>query len=247
MFKILEKSYKPLYKQLKEKILQDISNQIYKPGDKIPSQNELAKLYDVSRVTVKQALNELIYSGILSTQKGKGTFVRDLPFDKYTNNRLGGFTESIEKIGYKAYTKVIDVTAIEANKYLASKLQVEIGDPIVHLKRIRMINDVPMSLENSFLNKLLINNIEFEKDYLENKSLYRLLREQANIEFSYAEEKIHAVLCDAETAELLKISKDEPILFIKRKTYIKDNVPIEYCENYVRSDVYNIVIRFNKE
>ncbi|HHY42188.1 MAG TPA: GntR family transcriptional regulator [Thermoanaerobacterales bacterium] len=244
---MFEKSYKPLYKQLKEKIIQDISNQIYKPGDKIPSQNELAKLYDVSRVTVKQALNELIYSGILSAQKGKGTFVKDLPFDKYSNNRLGGFTESIEKIGYKAYTKVVSVTFIDANKYLAGKLQVEIGDPIIHLKRIRMINDVPMSLENSYLNKALINNIEFTKEFLENKSLYRLLKEQAKIDFSYAEEKINAVLCDEEASELLKISKDEPILFIKRKTYTKDNLPIEFCENYVRSDVYNIVIRFNKE
>jgi len=247
VFKILEKSYKPLYKQLKEKILQDISNQIYKPGDKIPSQNELAKLYDVSRVTVKQALNELIYSGVLSTQKGKGTFVKDLPYNKYITNRLGGFTESIEKIGYKAYTKVIDVACIVSNKYLATKLQVEIGHPIVHLKRIRMVNDVPLTLENSYLNKSLIGNIELTKDNLENKSLYRLLKEKANIELSHAEEKINAVLCDTETAELLKISKDEPILFIKRKTYIKDNVPIEYCENYVRSDVYNIVIRFNKE
>lgn len=244
---MLEKSYKPLYKQLKEKILQDISNQIYKPGDMIPSQNELAKLYDVSRVTVKQALNELIYSGILSTQKGKGTFVKDLPFDKYTNNRLDGFTESIEKIGYKAYTKVVDVTAIEANKYLATKLQVEIGHPIIYLTRIRIINDVPMSLENSYLNKSLISNIEFTKDFLENKSLYRLLRERAKIKLSHAEEKINAILCDVEVSELLKISKAEPILFIKRKTYIKDNVPIEFCENYVRSDVYNIVIRFNKE
>ncbi|NLZ52522.1 MAG: GntR family transcriptional regulator, partial [Thermoanaerobacteraceae bacterium] len=213
---MLEKSYKPLYKQLKEKILQDISDQIYRPGDKIPSQNELAKLYEVSRVTVKQALNELIYSGILSTQKGKGTFVKDLPFNKYTNNRLEGFTESIEKIGYKAYTKVVDVTAIEANKYLATKLQVEIGHPIILLKRIRMINGVPMSLDISYLNKSMISNIEFTKEFLENKSLYRLLREKANIKFSYAEEKINAVLSDVETSELLKISKGEPILFIKR-------------------------------
>lgn len=244
---MLEKSYKPLYKQLKEKILQDISDQIYRPGDKIPSQNELAKLYEVSRVTVKQALNELIYSGILSTQKGKGTFVKDLPFNKYTNNRLEGFTESIEKIGYKAYTKVVDVTAIEANKYLATKLQVEIGHPIILLKRIRMINGVPMSLDISYLNKSMISNIEFTKEFLENKSLYRLLREKANIKFSYAEEKINAVLSDVETSELLKISKGEPILFIKRKTYTRDNIPIEFCENYVRSDAYNIVIRFNKE
>lgn len=243
---MFEKSYKPLYKQLKEKILQDISNQIYKPGDKIPSQNELAKLYDVSRVTVKQALNELIYSGILSTHKGKGTFVKDLPFDKHTNNRLDGFSESIEKIGYKAYTKVIDIASLEANKHLATKLEVEIGHPIVHIKRIRTINDVPMSLENSYLNKLMIGNIEFTKEFLENKSLYKLIREKADIKFSHAEEKINAILCDVDVCELLKISKSEPILFIRRKTYISDNVPVEYCENYVRSDVYNIVIRYNK-
>jgi len=242
---MLEESFKPLYKQLKEKILQDISNQIYKPGDKIPSQNELAKIYGVSRVTVKQALSELIYSGILYAQKGRGTFVRDLPFDKYANNRLGGFSESIEKIGYKAYTKVIDVNVIEANQYLATKLQVEIGHLIVHLKRIRMINDVPISLENSYLNKAMIGNIEFTKEFLENKSLYRLLREKSNIKFSHAEEKINAILCDVDVCKLLKISKGEPILFIKRMAYVGGNVPLEYCENYVRSDVYSIVIKFN--
>lgn len=244
---MLEKSYKPLYKQLKEKILQDISNQVYKPGDMIPSQNELAKLYDVSRVTVRQALNEMIYSGILSTQKGKGTFVNDLPFNKYTNNRLGGFTESIEKIGYKAYTQVLDVATIEANKNLAAKLKIEIGSPVVYLKRIRLVNNVPMTLENSCLNKSMICGIEFTKEFLENKSLYKLLKEKANINFSHAEEKINAILCDTETSGLLKISKEEPILLIKRKTYLSDNIPIEYCENYARSDVYNIIIRFNKE
>lgn len=244
---MLEKSYKPLYKQLKEKILQDISSQIYKPGDMIPSQNELAKLYDVSRVTVKQALNELIYSGVLSTQKGKGTFVKDLPFDKYTNNRLGGFTESIEKIGYKAYTKVLDVSMIEANQYFARKLQIEIGSPVIHLKRIRSVNGVSMSLENSYLNKSMISGIEFTKEYLDNKSLYRLLEQKADIKFSHAEEKINAILSDVEVSELLKISKAEPILFIKRRTYTIGDKPVEYCENYVRSDVYSFVIRFNKE
>ena len=70
-----------------------------------------------------------------------------------------------------------------------------------------MINDVPISLENSYLNKAMIGNIEFTKEFLENKSLYRLLREKSNIKFSHAEEKINAILCDVDVCKLLKISK----------------------------------------
>ena len=242
---VLEKSYKPLYKPIKDKILDDIVSQVYQPGDMIPSQNEFANNYGVSRVTVQQAFNELLLSGILYTQKGKGTFVSDLPTDSNIYSRLNGFSASVEKIGYKAHTKVIDLEKINANKKLSSALKIEIGAPVVHLKRLRSINDILVALENSYLTYSMVNKIDFKKENFENKSLYKNLRDVGEIKFGHAEEKIRAVLSNNETASLLKIDPREPLLYVKRKTYTSKGVVFEYCENYLRSDIYGISIQMD--
>jgi len=241
---VADKSYKPMYKQIKDKILNDIINQVYKPGEIIPSQNEFAKNYGVSRVTVQQAFNELIYSGILYTQKGKGTFVSDLPTDNY-NDRISGFSASVERIGYKAYTKVLAIENINANKKLSDALKIEMGQAVIHLKRLRSINDIFVALENSFLPYSMVSQINFDKDKFENKSLYQNLSNNAGIVFGYAEEKIRAIVSSDEVASLLKIDSGEPLLYVKRKTYDIQGQPFEYCENYLRSDIYGISIRMN--
>lgn len=237
----------PLYKQLKNKILEDIVNQVYKPDELIPSQFEYAQKYGVSRVTVRQAINELIYNGILYTQKGKGTFVKNIPVDLQGYNRLGGFSENWKKTSQQDHTKVLQINKTGANKKLAEKLAMQIGQPIIHIQRLRMASGIQLTVENSYLNCELVENIDFFNELRDNVSLYKLLREKTSITFSYAVETINAVLADSEVSEQLNIKINEPILFVKRTTYMDNEIPFEYCENYARSDVYGVTVRYNSK
>jgi GntR family transcriptional regulator len=241
------KSYIPLYKQLKNKIIEDIENQIYKPDDMIPSQMEFVKKYGVSRVTVRQAINELIQSGVLYTQKGKGTFVQKFPIHYRGFNRLHGFSENVEKTGHSPFTKVLGINFIQADKKLSEYLKVEIGHPVVYVKRVRTARGVPLTLENSYLNQERVNRIDFFKQFGDNRSLYQLLRDEAGVRFDYAQENINAVLASPEVARDLGVDVNDPILFIRRVTYESGDIPVEYCENYMRSDVHGIVIRFSNQ
>ncbi|MBW8347913.1 GntR family transcriptional regulator [Bacillus sp. IITD106] len=237
----------PLYKQLKNKILDDITTGVYKPDDMIPSQMYYSKKFDVSRVTVRQAINELVFNGILYTQKGKGTFVKKIPINYLQDNRLRGFTESLKQNNESRQTKLLEINRIYANKMLSKKLELQIGSPIIHIKRLRIADGITIMLENSYLDFSIVKDINFERDFGDNISLYRLLREKADIQFSYTEEEISAVKCDKPISSLLYIEENEPILFIKRVTYLEKGIPLEYCENYIRSDIHSIAIRFDNK
>ncbi|CAH0122604.1 MULTISPECIES: GntR family transcriptional regulator [unclassified Paenibacillus] len=235
----------PLYKQLKNKILDDIVNQVYQVDDMIPSQFEYAEKYGVSRVTVRQAINELVYNGVLYTQKGKGTFVKSIPVQYRDHNRLHGFTENIRKNRSVSQTKVLEVTRRTANQKLAQQLRMSIGQPIMHLKRIRYADGIPLALEDAYLNEKMVCGIDFFQDVRDNVSLYRLIREKTDIRFHHAEEAITAVLCGEEASMHLNVRRNDPILFVRRLTYVDEETPFEYCENVIRSDVHSMVVRFN--
>lgn len=239
-------SYIPLYKQIKNRILEDIKNQVYKPDSMIPSQKEFAEKYGVSRVTVRQAITDLTRSGILYSHKGKGTFVRKFPVHYRGFNRLHGFSEDVRKTGQRPAAKLLQLDVVEADKELSESLRVEIGHPLVYLKRLRMAQNLPLTVENVYLNKERVGAIDFRRELRDDVSLYKLLREQAGITLRHAEEMISAVLADEDEANLLGVTVQDPILFIRRVTYEEDG-PVEYCENYMRSDVHGIMIRYDEQ
>jgi len=236
----------PLYKQIKNRIVQDIRNQVYKPGGKIPTQEAFAKKYGVSRVTVRQAIVELVQSGVLYTQRGKGTFVRPLPLQYRGFNRLHGFSENVRKAGQRPASKVLRLDVVPADTKLAPPLMVDIGHPLVYVQRLRMVQHVPVTLENVYLNWSWVRDIDFPNELQDDVSLYELLKRRAGITFQYAEETIGAVLAGQEEARRLGVTQQDPILFIRRTTYVDERSPVEYCENYMRSDVHGIVIRYDE-
>lgn len=238
--------YIPLYKQIKKKIIEDISNGIYKPGDAIPTQKWFEKEYGVSRVTVRQAIVDLVSSGILYTQKGKGTFVGNIPLIQNGQNRLEGFTTNIAKVGYKAKSKILEIDMRPSNTKLENKLNTELGKPVLYIKRLRIASNIPVALENSYINYEKFDGLDFKNELKDDMSLYELIQDRSDIVLTNAEERIQAILSTDEISNHLKIIPSDPILFVKRLTYTHGNIPIEYCENYIRSDMYGVSVKYNK-
>ena len=237
---IIHSVYMSIYYQL----VDDIIDGKYKVGDVIPTQNELAERFGVSRVTVREAIKELIRRNIVVTVKGKGTFVVACPTavgtfmraDGYSRNRYMGIDKRVK-------SKIIEISVLPANEQLATELMISERSLVTRIMRLHLLDDNSTCLDDTYLVNKYLNNINFHDEDLENGSLYELLENKANIKLDFIEEKVRAVSCSADVARYLKIIHGEPVLHIRRRSFDAHGNAIEYCENYQRSDIYYMVVQ----
>lgn len=233
-----------IYMGIYHRIIDSIMNGVYNIGDAIPTQNELALQFDVSRVTVREAIKELTRRGILKTVKGKGTFVTTKPGQIGSYERTSGFSKTrFTNMGQEVRSRIIDIETVPADKKLSAQLMVPQYTLLTHIYRLRLVGGKPMCVDDVYLVSRYVKNIDFYHEDLENGSLYTLLREKAGIAFDFIEEKFRAVNCSEKVANLLGITPGEPILQIMRVSYDEFGKAVEYCVNHERSDLYYTVIQ----
>ena len=226
------------YMRIHYEIANEIAMGIYKPGDSLPTHTELSKKYNVSRVTISEAIKELTRRGILRTQKGKGTFVVGSPMEIGNFPRFEGFSKfSNQNKNRKLTSKVIGNEIVPAPVEVAKLLGVQTGTPVVNIMRIRSVDGNLMSFESSFLLHSYVDMIDFKKEDLGAGSLYGVLREKADLVFGYSKENLRATYCPQKVGELLGLSEVEPILFINRVCGISEAELVECVEIYERSDI----------
>lgn len=236
-----------VYMNICYQIIDDIVKNKYSVGDLIPTQNELAEKFQVSRTTIREAVKELIRRNILKAVKGKGTFVVAKPGELARNSHTEGFSGAqFRNIGREVHSKVILIEEIPADKKLSNKLIVPEKSSITHIRRIRYVDLIPLCVDDAYLVTKYLGGIDFLKEDLETGSLYKILEEKAGIYFRYVEEKYRAVGCSKEFAAYLGISANEPVLGIEMISCDEFGKPVEYCENYERSDLFYTVIQFRK-
>jgi len=235
----------PIYYQIKEKIKGWIINKEYNAGAKIPSENELAEMFNVSRLTVRQAISQLTQEGFLNRKRGEGTFVTDnenlinsfsLEFSGFMNDL---FYYQISKIQIKS----VEINRLAPSKMIRDKLELD-GDEkeVVQIKRIRFLRDRLFTYTINYL-PLEIGKRIVEKDLYE-KPLLQILERDLNIRFTEAVQTIEASFADQEVAEKLEISSGLPILFVQRIMYAQRRKPIEVFQSFYRGDLYKFIVRF---
>lgn len=233
----------PRHKQIKEDIVDDILSGVYRPGDMIPKQSDYAQKYNVSRLTVRKAIDDLVLKGVLVTEKGRGTYVQPIAAGNNCYRRSLGFSSNVNQPKSKVRSKVLIIEEIKADKTLASHLQINEGDKVVHIERLRYINNICVALQKSFLARDRVGSICFEDEHLEEHSLYQLLFEKAFVVLSYVDEQFRAIRADQGIAGYFHVEEGDPILYVHRITYDSHNRPIEYCKNYESSDVNGIWVK----
>lgn len=233
----------PRYKQIKEDIVEDILSGVYEPGDMIPKQSDYAEKYGVSRLTVRKAIDDLVQKGILQTEKGKGTFVREIAKKAYSYRRLAGFSSNVVSSEIKVHSKVVSIQELKADRPLAKYLQIPVDSEVVLIERLRYSNNHCVSFQKSYLPKKRVEGINFAEEQLEENSLYAVLRKRAGIELSYLDERFRAIRANEEISEHFHIEEGDPILYVKRIAYDSEHIPIEFCKNYESSDVNGIWVR----
>lgn len=233
----------PIFKQIKEDIIDDILGKVYEPGDMIPSQEEYARKYGVSRLTVRRAIDELVDKGILLTEKGKGTFVQELAVKTYSYRRMSGFSSNVASSKVKVASKVILIEEVVADKRAALHLKIAENAPVVHIERLRYINEICVSYQKSFLARERVEGIDFAAEDLDHNSLYNVLRARAGLVPSYVDEYFRAVRASEKIAGYFGGEEGDPVLYVTRTTYDAANTPIEFCQNYETTDVNGVWVK----
>lgn len=226
----------PKYYRLKESIRGIIEDRQLGEGDLIPSERELCEAHGVSRMTARQAVNELVNEGVLYREQGRGTFVAGAKLQHETA-RLTSFTQDMQERGMTASSKVLGVDVEGASTTVARLLGVDPEEQIIRLTRVRNAEGIPMALETSHL------LYEVGKDILDvdlsQSSLYQELRKKG-LEITSAEQKYEATLLDENEAIHLGIPAGRAALLVQRVTFDDSGRPFEYVKSIYRGDRYHV-------
>ncbi|WP_171903737.1 GntR family transcriptional regulator [Cellulosilyticum sp. I15G10I2] len=224
----------PLYYQLKEIILSELTSNRLVSGDYLPTENELMAYYQISRATVRQAMSELVNEGYLSRQKGKGTFVSKPKITQQSINRVETYQEKMRKIGKNAGTKVVYCDIIMPSATICQALSLSKQHKVIRLVRIRLVDEEPIVVAETYM-PYNVCSFVLEHD-LESESLYAILSENEKTRIVTAKRTIEAVLASESAAKMLEITEGDALQVIKTIALNKENIVIEYTTAKYRGD-----------
>jgi GntR family transcriptional regulator len=222
----------PKYYQLKEALRGLIT--ALQPDQLIPSESELCDTYQISRTTVRKALNDLIHEGLLYTVQGKGTFVSNRKLRSFWAQTTRGFAEEMAQRGYKITTQVLSFTTMPATDTVASALEIQPAEPVCEIVRLRSLDQQPFDLATTYLPARLCPGLERED--LSHLSLYALLHSRYNIRLASGTRLAESDLCAAEEAPLLGIPAGAPLLVVTSILRDDRGRPVEYGIDRQRGD-----------
>jgi GntR family transcriptional regulator len=225
----------PLYFQLKQHLIQLIESGELKPGDSIQSERELSEKYEISRMTVRQALQELVNDGRLVREQGKGTFLAE-PKISQGLFKLTSFSEDMISRGMKPGAYVIDVTVQLPSTSVQEALKIKASSSVIILTRVRLADDKPMALEMTHLPQLRFGGLEHES--FEGISLYKLIESKYGITPVSASQTIEVGMPTADEMNLLQVTSAIPVMLIKRVTYDQEGNPYEFVKSIYPGDRY---------
>ncbi|MCM2444979.1 GntR family transcriptional regulator [Rahnella sp. CG8] len=205
------KSAKPLYKQLEASLKDAILRGEYKPGQQIPTENELSAQLQVSRVTVRKALDALTRENLLTRVSGKGTFVTREKFQRSMSSIIS-FSELCKLQGRIPGSRTIKSVFESIDEEAKSLLSMGENEKAVVIERIRFADNIPVSLETIQLPPRFAFLLEED---LNNHSLYECLREKYGLWFTHSNKKIEMVYASFEVAHYLGISEHYPLILIR--------------------------------
>ncbi|MGB9857369.1 MAG: GntR family transcriptional regulator [Dictyoglomaceae bacterium] len=229
----------PLYYKLRESIREKILKGDYPPGSKIPSEQELMQEYQVSRMTVIRAINDLVQEGLLYRKQGKGTFV-SIPQVQQRLGRLTNFTQDMLARNLKPDSIILNLELISPSFLVQEKLKINEKVKIWKLERLRLADDTPMGIQVAYLPSDIFPIID--KEELGRGSLYEYLNKVYGITFKRAEETYWVRMPNNYEMEKLKIGKNVPVFYVQRLTFLADERPGEFVESVLRGDRYQLYV-----
>ncbi|MCR5034308.1 MAG: GntR family transcriptional regulator [Clostridia bacterium] len=226
-------AYKPRPKELATEYLEAyILDNNLKAHDRLPSERELSQMWNMNRITLRNAISSLETAGRLYSVQGRGTMVA--PRFVRTLQNLESFTKYASGYNAKAETRLLSFSTVECDKHLAQRFRRMLGERLYRISRLRIIDEVPIMIETAFIPCDLAPGLE-EHDLVKG-SLFAILENTYGLILDHGEEKASITAVNAEEAEYLNIPSDSPAFWIVSTTKDPDNVVVEYCRTVARVD-----------
>ncbi len=229
-----------LYYQLKERLMSRITMKEWNPNDKIPNELALCHEYNVSRITVRQALTELEREGYVIRKQGKGTFV-SFPRIEQNLTSFYSFSDEFKKRGFKPSNKILEFHLTIPVSEIAGKLGIEnAGKQVFCIKRLRYADETLVAIESTYLPADLFNDLTMED--LENNSLYEIMRQKYDVNPNSAEESIGATSIGDRESVFFGVRKGTAALDIERFAFSGSRC-VEYTTGIVRGDIFRFHVK----
>ncbi len=236
------KSHVPLYVQIEEQIREAIKSPEYKNGKKLPNEVDLAKQLGVARSTVRQAINKLMYEGLLVRRKGVGTVVADVAITSMARNWLS-FSQEMKAMGIEVKNYEMYFGWVKPTEELCRFFDIPKDRKVLKLERLRGDTEKPFVYFVSYFNPRigLTGNEDFSRP------LYDILERDYHTIVKLSREEISARLADRHLAEKLELDPGKPILKRKRFVYDPGGRPVEWNVGYYRADSFVYTIESERD
>ncbi len=242
--KLERQSPLPLHIQFENSMTQRIENHEWPVNSNIPSENELCKIYGLSRMTVHAALNRIVEAGLLYRVPGKGTFVAEPKIVSTPPTQIG-IREQLEHQGYETSTKLIGVEKITPTTEIIKILHLVPVGPVYLVRRLRSVRGVPLSYHVSYIPARIFPGLE--KQDLVNIQMCDIMEKNYHCEIHRRVETLEAITASAEEAQLLEVKPSFPLLLLKNTVYNAFAQPIEFSKVVFRGDKIKLKLEFNKD
>lgn len=233
----------PLYFQIQEQLLKQISSGELAVGQPLPPLQELSASLGVSPMTARQAIKSLCDLGVLYSRQGRGTYISGIKVEKDFRQVLS-FSEEMKARGSRPRSQVLSFAVRPATQEVQEALRLRAGEPVIELRRVRQANTLPMGIECSSLPLRLCPDLLDTFD--PRTSLYKFLAERYGVHMAVADEVVEAGLASRKEAQLLRVSEKSPVFNFTRISYVQSGQPVEFVKATYRGDRYKIVNRLTR-
>jgi GntR family transcriptional regulator len=232
----------PMHSQIREIIRRRVLDGSYAPHSQMPSEAQMMEAFQVSRITIRQALGDLQKEGLIFKVAGKGSFVAK-PKAFQNLSRLQGFGEAMTPSGYETFSQVLSTRQVAAGELVARRLNLPPGEAVFEIQRLRYLNREPISVDQSYFPLALGERLAHED--LATRDIFVILENDYGQHLTHADVQIEAISADESLARQLRIAEASPLLRIERLTHA-DEQPIDFEFLYYRGDAFQYRLRIDR-
>ncbi|HIY91464.1 GntR family transcriptional regulator [Companilactobacillus sp. HBUAS56275] len=228
----------PVYIQIHNQIRKEIESGKWSVGERIPSERQLSQDFDVSRMTLRQAIQTLVDEGILQRQVGSGTYVASSKVQEKMSGTTS-FTEITESQGKRPSSKTVSYHVADPSISEMEKLKLKDGDQILRMERIRYADNQPICFEVATIPVDIVKSLDKEDI---TSSLYKALENKAGLKLGNATQTVSAILASEKIANFLNVKRGSAILRVRQVTTLDDERPFEYVRSQYAGDRFEFYL-----
>jgi GntR family transcriptional regulator len=241
-----DKNNIPLYFQLEQIIKSKILIGEFVPGQQIPTDKDLCETYQVSTITARQAILNLVKEGLVIRRQGKGTFVAEglRNIKNIKTLRLSGDINDVIPEGLKAQdVEVLDIMKVKTPQRVANLLDIEEREDIIQIRRMRSENNIPVSYIKNYLPLEIGEKIEKEDLCL--YPMLDILRNRLKVPLTGGIQYVEAIVADYDIASALSVNICSPILYLETIIFERHNKPVEFVQTFYRPDQFRYTVKLS--